>query len=171
MSATISSPQLREKLDLLFQNITTLTKDTISFKNLAIEDISLVDLTATGDIALGDSVTDKIGLYGVTTVVQPADADQAAAAAQTQNTLIDNGAGTADQTVEDVAVIALSTGDTYTESAVNSAVNTAIASVSNNFKEVTTELALIKADVAAIKTLQDSVRTALVALGAIKGAA
>jgi len=58
------------------------------------------------------------------------------------NDLTDSGAGTADQTVEDVADIALDTTDTYTDSAVNSAVNTAIASISNNFKEMTTELAL-----------------------------
>lgn len=171
MSANITSPQLRQKLDLLFQNITTLTKDSIAFKDMTFEDVSLQDLTATGNVAIGNAVTDTVGFYGVTKVAQPADADQAAAGAQTQNTLTDNGAGTADQTVEDVADIALSTGDTYTDAAVNGAVNTAIASVSNNFKEVTTELALIEADVAAIKTLQDAMRTALVSLGIIKGAA
>lgn len=64
------------------------------------------------------------------------------AAATNTNALTDNGAGSADATVEDVADIALSTSDTYTDAAVNGAVNTAIASVSNNFKEMTTELAL-----------------------------
>lgn len=87
--------------------------------------------------------------------------DPAAAAALTQNTLTDNGGGTADQTVEDVADIALSTSDTYTDAAVNGAVNTAIASISNNFKEMTTELALIKTDVAAVRTAVVANNTAI----------
>lgn len=71
--------------------------------------------------------------------------DDTLAAVTNLNELTDSGGGTADQTVEDVADIALSTGDTYTDAAVNGAVNTAIASISNNFKEMTTELALQRA--------------------------
>lgn len=212
MSANISSPQLREKLDKLMQVITAVTQELATLKALTVTGDLTVggDLALTGDLALddvavggtlgvtgestfsddvnladakdinldtttgsklGSAADQKLGLWGVTPVIQQASADQAAAAAQTQNTLTDNGAGTADQTVEDVADIALSTGDTYADSAVNGAVNTAIASISNNFKEMTTELALIKDDVAAIKTLQDATRTALVAIGAIKGSA
>ena len=63
--------------------------------------------------------------------------DDTIAVVTNQDTLTDSGAGTADDTVEDVADIALSTGDTYTDAAVNAAVNTAIASISNNFKEWT----------------------------------
>ena len=66
-------------------------------------------------------------------------ANNVVAAVTNQNTLTDSGGGTADQTVEDVADIALSTTDTYTDAAVNAAVNAAIASISNNFKEWTTE--------------------------------
>lgn len=100
-------------------------------------------------------------------ISDPADAaaitgsDPAACAAMTQNTLTDSGNGTADQTVEDVADIALSTSDTYADSSVNTAVNTAIASISNNFKEMTTELALIKTDAAALKTAIDGNNTAI----------
>lgn len=87
--------------------------------------------------------------------------DPAACDDMTQNTITDNGNGTADQTVEDVADIALSTSDTYSDSAVNIAVNTALASIRNNFKEMTTEFALIKADTAALKTAADENNTAI----------
>lgn len=94
-------------------------------------------------------------------VAQSTVSDPASAAALTQNTLTDSGGGTADQTVEDVTDIALSTSDTYTDAAVNAAVNTAIASISNNFKEMTTELALIKTDVAAVRTGSEANNTAI----------
>lgn len=48
---------------------------------------------------LGQSATDKVGLFNVTPIVQPSGAEQAAAAAQTQVSLTDNGGGTADGTV------------------------------------------------------------------------
>ncbi len=67
--------------------------------------------------------------------------DDTIAAVTNTTELTDSGAGSADGTVEDVADIAISTSDTYSDAAVNTAVNTAIASISNNFKEMTTELA------------------------------
>lgn len=48
--------------------------------------------------------------------------------------------GTVDGTLADVADIALSTSDTYTDSAVNSVVNTAIASVNLQLKELQTKV-------------------------------
>lgn len=59
------------------------------------------------------------------------------AAATQPTTLTDNGTGTADYAVQDVADIALSTSNTYTDAAVNSAINTALHSTKNNFKEMT----------------------------------
>lgn len=113
-----------------------------------------------------NKLLDESGVFslGAASGQQAHIADPAAAAALTQNTITDNGAGTADQTVEDVADIALSTTDTYTDAAVNGAVNTAIASISNNFKEMTTELALIKADITAVKAGVDANNAAIDAI-------
>ncbi len=47
---------------------------------------TFTDLTATGDSALGSAVTDKVGFYGVTGIVQPADAAQAALTLTTATT-------------------------------------------------------------------------------------
>ena len=53
---------------------------------------------------------------------------------------------TANDTMTAVADIALSTGNTYTDAAVNAAVNTAIASIENNFADLQTKVnALIAA--------------------------
>lgn len=97
--------------------------------------------------------------------------DDTIAAVTNQSTLTDNGAGTADATVEDVADIALSTSDTYTDAAVNTAVNAAIASISNNFKEYTTEqakqVAANTAILAAIAQLAAKQNTTSTAIGVI----
>jgi predicted RecA/RadA family phage recombinase len=63
--------------------------------------------------------------------------DDTIAVVTNQDTLTDSGAGTADDTVDNVADIALSTSDTYTDAAVNTAVNAAILTVRNNTKEWT----------------------------------
>lgn len=54
--------------------------------------------------------------------------------------LTDSSTGTADGTVAEVADIALDTTDTYTDAAVNGAVNTALATVNNNMAELTTRI-------------------------------
>ena len=90
--------------------------------------------TTLGDITLPTALTDS------TSGVDPENGTLAAVTNITD--LTDSGAGTADDTVEDVADVALSTSDTYTDAAVNAAINTAVASISNNFKEMTTQLAL-----------------------------
>lgn len=48
---------------------------------------------------LGSSATDKISFYGVTPIVQPSGAGQAAYVTIGQHSLVDNGGGTADATV------------------------------------------------------------------------
>lgn len=83
---------------------------------------------------IGTAVTQKLGFWNVTPVVQPSGAEQAA--------LTDSSGGTANGTVE--AVGATNSGD------VSGAIN-------NNFKEVV--------------TLLHAIRTALVAVGIMKGAA
>jgi hypothetical protein len=162
---------------------------------------------------------DKIGLWGVEPVVQPAHADQAAPAAIGQHSLTDNGGGTADQTVASMAAAVMLTDNTglsgshddtlaavttftpsvawdgatvYPSAADATAIATAITvlnqnasdlaqkvielvtwqtTMQNNFKEVTTELALIKTDIANSRTYQVASRTALVNSGIIKGSA
>jgi hypothetical protein len=92
---------------------------------------------------------DKLAFYGGTPIVRPAHADQAAAAAQTQQDLTDSSGGTASTTLASIS-------DTATKNAVAS---------------LAARLAEVKADVAAVRVLVNRVRTDLVALNAIKGSA
>ena len=113
--------------------------------------------TGTGT-KIGTAVGQKIGFWNVTPVVQPAAAGQAAAAAQTQDSLTDSTGGTASTTLA-----AITAGAAY-DQADQTAIKNAIASLA-------AQLAKIRTDVANIKTLQDASRTALVNTGIMKGAA
>jgi hypothetical protein len=113
--------------------------------------------TGTGT-KIGTAVGQKIGFWNVTPVVQPAAAGQAAAAAQTQDSLTDSTGGTASTTLA-----AITAGAAYAQADLT-AIKNAIASLAS-------QLAKIRTDVANIKTLQDATRTALVNTGIIKGAA
>ena len=129
------------------------------------------NLTPTADTTLVDiTLADPLALTDNTGGVDPADGTLAAVTNTTD--LTDSGAGSADGTVEDVADIALSTSDTYTDAAVNTAINTAIASISNNFKEMTTELALQRtaniAMLAAISQLATYINTANAAISVLE---
>ena len=111
-------------------------------------DVNLI-LSATTGTKIGTAATQKLGFWNATPIVQPAAAGQAAAAAQTQDTLTDNSGGSASTTLAAIS-------DTATKDAVAS---------------LAAQLAKIKADVAAVKTLEDAMRTALVNTGIMKGAA
>jgi hypothetical protein len=113
--------------------------------------------TGTGT-KIGTAVGQKIGFWNVTPVVQPAAAGQAAAAAQTQDSLTDSTGGTASTTLA-----AITAGAAYAQADMT-AIKNAIASLA-------AQLAKIRTDVANIKTLQDASRTALVNTGIMKGAA
>lgn len=113
---------------------------------------------ATTGSKLGTAATQKIGFYNATPVVQPAAADQDAAAAQTQDALTDNTGGSASNTLD-----AITAGAAYAQADMT-AVKDAIASLA-------AQLAKIKTDVTNVKTLQDAERVALVDLGLIKGSA
>jgi|694.fasta_scaffold43667_4 hypothetical protein len=113
--------------------------------------------TGTGT-KIGTAVGQKIGFWNVTPVVQPAAAGQAAAAAQTQDSLTDSTGGTASTTLA-----AITAGAAYAQADMT-AIKNAIASLAS-------QLAKIRTDVANIKTLQDASRTALVNTGIMKGAA
>ena len=113
--------------------------------------------TTTGT-KIGTATTQKIGFWNAVPVVQPASANQAAAAAQTQDTLTNSTGGTVSTTLA-----AITAGAAYTQADM-SAVKNALASLAS-------QLAKIKTDVTNIKTLQDAARTALVDTGIMRGAA
>jgi hypothetical protein len=108
-----------------------------------------VDLGTTTGTKLGTATSQKLGFWNVTPVVQPAHADQAAAAALTQDALTDNSGGSATTTLAAIS-------DTATKDAVAS---------------LAAQLAKVKTDVANTRTLLTAIRTALVAIGLMKGAA
>lgn len=107
---------------------------------------------------IGTETTQKIGFWNATPVVQPASANQAAAAAQTQDTLTNSTGGTVSTTLAAIAA-----GAAYTQAD--------MAAVKNALASLASQLAKIKTDVTNIKTLQDAARTALVNTGIMKGAA
>jgi hypothetical protein len=117
---------------------------------------------ATTGSKLGTATTQKLAFWDATPVVQPAGAGQAAAAAQTQDTLTDSTGGAATTTL--AAITAPAADATTSLTADMTAVRDALASLA-------AQLAKIKTDVTNIKTLQDATRTALVNTGLIKGAA
>lgn len=84
------------------------------------------------------------------------DSLHAVAAAANVAALAGTMTGATDGTIADVANIALSTSDTYTDAAVNAAVNTAIASMNLQLKELQVKL---NAEIAALKAagLQNTV--------------
>jgi predicted RecA/RadA family phage recombinase len=129
------------------------------------------NLSPTADTTLADiTLADPLALTDSTGGTDPADGTLAAVTNTTD--LTDSGAGAADGTVEDVADVALSTSDTYTDAAVNAAINTAIASISNNFKEMTTELATQRtantAILAAVSQLATYLNTANAAIAVLE---
>lgn len=101
----------------------------------------------TNGTKIGTATSQKIGLWNATPVVQPSGADQAAAASQTQDTLTDSSGGSASTTLASIS-------DTATKDAVAS---------------INAQLDKIKADVAAVRTLCNQLRSDLVTIGAIKG--
>jgi hypothetical protein len=115
-------------------------------------------LDASVGTKIGTNANQLLGFWNATPVAQPAAAAQAAAAAQTQGTLTDSTGGSASTTLA-----AITAGAAYDQADLT-AIKNAIASMA-------AQLALIKTDVANIKTLQDATRTALVDTGLIKGAA
>jgi len=126
--------------------------------NVTMGDTDNIILNTTTGTKIGTAVAQKIGFWNVTPVVQPAAAGQAAAAAQTQDSLTNNTGGTASTTLA-----AITAGAAYDQADLT-AIKNAIASLAS-------QLAKIRTDVTNIKTLQDAKRTALVDLGLIKGAA
>lgn len=108
--------------------------------------------TATGSIVFA-TASQRGSFYGATPIAQPASANQAAVAAQTQDTLTDSTGGTANTTLVDVGAVPTQ------------------ANINDNFADIAAQLAKIKTDIANIKTYQNQTRTDLVNLGLQKGSA
>jgi len=126
--------------------------------SLTMGDADDIVVNTTTGTKIGTAVGQKIGFWNATPVVQPAAAGQAAAAAQTQDSVTDSTGGSASTTLA-----AITAGAAYAQADME-AVKDAIASIA-------AQLAKIKTDVANIKTLQDATRSALVNTGIMKGAA
>ena len=123
------------------------------------DDIILATGTGT---KIGTAVGQKLAFYNATPVVQPAAAAQAAAAAQTQDTVTDSTGGSVSTTLAAITAPAANATTSLTDD---------MTAVKNALASIAAQLAKIKTDVTNIKTLQDAERTALVNLGLIKGAA
>jgi len=107
---------------------------------------SFTNLTATGNVALGDNVADTFALYGKTPIAQPAHAGQAAYTASTLTAL-----GTIAFSTAAAGVWGFQT-------------STAAKSIRTQLNKVITDLP--KASVLLLR-----LRTDLIALGAVKGGA
>lgn len=103
-------------------------------------------------LRIAPHATGKLGFFGATPAAQPAAGAQAPLAAQAQSALT-HAVGTADGTVADV-------GAAFNQTTLN-----------DNFKEVTSQLANARADIANLRTLLAEVRSVLVVLGLMKGSA
>ena len=108
------------------------------------------------------------------------------------DTLTDSTGGTADNTVADVSTVVTGVDGAGSNAASKADVDTRLTAINNNFKElvdqiisqkagntvlvnavasIAAQLAKIKTDIAANKTLANEIRTLLIALGLWKGAA
>lgn len=125
------------------------SKNVGNFGNVTFDEAKNLIVGTTTGSKIGTSVSQKLGFWNATPVIQQASANQAALTAQSQTSLTDNSGGSASTTLASIS-------DTATKNAVAS---------------LAAELALIKTDVAGIYTLLTAMRTALVNTGMMKGAA
>lgn len=105
----------------------------------------------------GTATIQKLSFWNKTPIIQPADANQAAVASQTQEAITDNTGGSVDTTLVSVFT-ALSVGADVTK-------------INSNFADLASQLSKIKSDIANIKTFQNQIRTDLINTGLIKGEA
>lgn len=132
-----------------------LSMNATLYQNLTLTDAKNIILGGTTGNKIGTSATaQKLGLFNAAAIVQPTASGQAALAAQGQQTLIDSSAGTAGTTL--AAIV----GAVYT---------TDVATLRNWCASLAAQLALVKTDIANLRTLADAKRTAMVNLGSMKG--
>lgn len=126
---------------------------------ITIADAQNVVTGSTTGSKLPQAATQKLGLWGVTPIVQPASANQAAVGTLATTALTNSTGGTADGTLAAVGV----TGATN-PSDVSGDIN-------NNFTELAVKLVNTVTDLGALRTLVNQIRSDLVAAGALKGSA
>lgn len=97
----------------------------------------------------GSAISEKIGFFGATPIVQPANANQVA--------LTDSSGGTANDTIENCATVVTGVDGTGSNAASKADVDTRLVSIANNFADLTAKV--------------NTVRQVLVDLGLWKGAA
>lgn len=138
--------------------ITSITDDRVTSAAIGTfaDAINLSFGTSTGT-KIGTAVTQKIGFWNATAIVQPSGASQATVS-QTQTSLTDSTGGSVSTTLA-----AITAGAAYAQ-ADATAMKNAIASLA-------AELALVKTDMANTLVLLLAIRTALVNAGLIKGSA
>lgn len=129
-----------------------------TFDDIAITDAKTIALGTTVGTKLGTAVTQKLGFWNVTPIVQPAAVGQAAVAVQSQQTITNSTGGAVSTTFA-----AITAGATYAQAD--------LTAVKNALASIAAQLAFIKTDVTNVKTHQDATRTALVNSGIMKGAA
>lgn len=132
--------------------------------------INVVLNTTTGT-KIGTATGQKLGLWNVTPVIQPAAAGQAAAAAQTQQALTDSTGGSASTTLAAMAASVTGVDGTGSNAASKADVDAQLVVIRNAIASLAARHAETKADVTAIKTLQDAQRAAEIAVGIMKGSA
>ena len=125
------------------QIIAWIATASLTFNGMTITDATNIVLNTTTGTKIGTAVGQKLGFWNVTPVIQPLGADQADQGAMTGTVLGDLGA--------------TSGGWGYSSEA--------------NADAVHTKFDLLIADVAALDTLLTAIRTALVAVGIMKGSA
>lgn len=133
----------------------------LSGNKAVFDGVNLVLGTATGT-KIGTDPAQKIAFFDATPVVQPAAAAQVAAAAQGQAAVTGSTGGAVSTALAVITAPAANATFSLTDD---------MTAVKNALASIAAQLALIKTDVANVKTLQDATRTALVDTGIMKGAA
>ena len=126
--------------------------------------------TAAG-ITVSRRAAKPLAFHGSTPVAQRAGAAQALVTKGTGAVLGGTLTGTLSGALADLAPIALSTTDTYSDAAVNGAVNAVITAANLQAKELQARVNQLVSDNAASIVLVNELRAALVEKGLIKGAA
>ena len=117
-------------------------------------------------LELGNSTADRIGFHGVAPVAQRSGSSGAAVTKTAGAALTGTLTGTVDGAMEDVAAVSTAGGNTYADSAIN----TAITAVNLQLKELQTRLNQLVVDNAANITLINELRATIVAKGMHAGA-
>lgn len=121
---------------------------------------------------MGRSATEKNSFFGADPVVQPASANQAAVTA-TIETLTENSTqGTPNTTIVAVgAAVTLVDVSGAGNAAESAAINTRMILIDDNFADLADQQSKTRVDIAATLTLLNQLRSELVTLGLISGAA